>query len=141
MHVNSLSFSKVLHSIRCTISPKEVLCTGLFDSHDMEECSRWQKDLLAAHNRPSSPSALNTVVNQQHAGEEEEYGISSYTFFSTRPFHPQRLWKACHSPRLLCDNESNHPCSILRSKGFFWVGPKNPNPENLKPKILGDPWD
>ncbi|SKV93036.1 Hypothetical cobalamin synthesis protein P47K/CobW [Mycobacteroides abscessus subsp. massiliense] len=45
-----------------------------------------------------------------HTPETEEYGISSMTFRSDRPFHPQRLNAALEALQ-----------GLLRSKGFCWI--------------------
>ena len=46
-----------------------------------------------------------------HVPETEEYGISSFVYRSSRPFHPQRFWDYA---------QLNWP-GIVRVKGYFWL--------------------
>jgi G3E family GTPase len=71
----------------------EVLDTGLFDPVLAAEAPGWDEEIADGH-----------------TPETEEYGISSMTFRSDRPFHPQRLAEAL-----------GKMTRIVRSKGFCWI--------------------
>ena len=47
-----------------------------------------------------------------HSPETEEYGISSFVYRSSKPFHPQRF---------LDYVSRDFPTTIIRSKGIFWI--------------------
>ena len=51
------------------------------------------------------------VMRGDELPETEEYGISSFVFRSSSPFHPQRFWDFLHS---------DWP-GLLRSKGWFYL--------------------
>lgn len=71
-----------------------VLDTRLFDHERASQSAGWAKELAG-----------------EHTPETEEYGISSFVFRDSRPFHPERLHRflATEWP------------GVLRSKGFFWI--------------------
>lgn len=71
----------------------EVLGTGLFDPEAAAQTPGWDEEIADGH-----------------TPETEEYGISSMTFRSDRPFHPQRLGDAL-----------GQVTRVLRSKGFCWI--------------------
>lgn len=71
----------------------EVLGTGLFDPEAAARTPGWDEEIADGH-----------------TPETEEYGISSMTFRSDRPFHPQRLGDAL-----------GQVTRVLRSKGFCWI--------------------
>jgi G3E family GTPase len=83
------SFSKV--------DLKEILNTGLFDFDEASQGAGWIKEL-----------------NTEHEPETEEYGISSTVFRSSRPFHPERLWRYLNE---------QFPPNVIRTKGLFWIAP------------------
>ncbi|OAT66959.1 cobalamin biosynthesis protein CobW [Mycobacteroides immunogenum] len=70
-----------------------VLQTGLFDPELAAQTPGWDEEIADGH-----------------TPETEEYGISSMTFRSERPFHPQRLNTALENMQ-----------GLLRSKGFCWI--------------------
>ncbi|GAA3976275.1 GTP-binding protein [Hymenobacter antarcticus] len=75
---------------------EHVLNTGLFNFEEAEQGRGWQEELKKAHHTP----------------ESEEYGIGSFVFRDSRPFHPQRFWD------YIADG---WPGEVIRSKGLFWL--------------------
>ena len=58
---------------------------------------------------------LKSVLEAQE-NEDRPYDLATRVIKDERPFHPQRLWDACH----------NHlDQGIYRSKGFFWLSSRN----------------
>ncbi|EDM79253.1 Cobalamin synthesis protein/P47K [Plesiocystis pacifica SIR-1] len=73
-----------------------VLDTGSFDYDEAAASAGWIRELQG-----------------EHTPETEEYGISSFTYRTARPFDAEKLWAYLH------DDDSWR--GVLRSKGFFWV--------------------
>ncbi len=76
------------------IELKEVINTGRFDFERAQQSPRWALELSG-----------------KHTPETEAYGISSFVYRASLPFHPQRLMALFHSEWQ----------GILRSKGWFWL--------------------
>lgn len=92
--VRRLNPSAVITRTTHGVVPLEtVLCTGLFDPDLAAQAPGWDEEIANGH-----------------TPETEEYGISSMTFRSDRPFHPQRLAHVLDSLQ-----------GLLRSKGFCWI--------------------
>ncbi len=87
--------AKIIQTAFGKVDPKEILNTHLFDYDKAEQAAGWLKEL-----------------NKEHVPETEEYGISSFVFRASRPFHPGRFWKFINQ---------SWPSTILRSKGLFWL--------------------
>lgn len=87
--------AKIVKSSFSKVDLKEVLDTGLFDFEKSSMSAGWIKELQG-----------------EHIPETEEYGISSFVFRDSRPFHPDRL---------LENIENIWDDTILRSKGMFWI--------------------
>ncbi|MEE6169067.1 MULTISPECIES: GTP-binding protein [unclassified Mycolicibacterium] len=85
--------AKLIRTDHGVVGLGEVLDTGLFDPIAAADAPGWDEEIA-----------------EGHTPETEEYGISSMTFRSDRPFHPQRLSDAL--------GQMNR---ILRSKGFCWI--------------------
>ena len=73
-----------------------VLDTKLFDYQKAESSAGWIKELRG-----------------EHTPETEEYGISSFTYRSSKPFDAEKFYA-------FVSNKEKWE-GILRSKGFFWV--------------------
>ncbi|MEM7297269.1 MAG: GTP-binding protein [Bacteroidota bacterium] len=92
--------AKIIRTSHSKINPKEILNTGLFDYEIAEQSAGWQKELELAQKGIG------------HNPETEEYGISSFVYQNTRPFHPQRFLEYV---------SRDFPSTIIRSKGIFWI--------------------
>ncbi|AEF42165.1 GTP-binding protein [Hoyosella subflava] len=90
--------ARILRTSHGMVALDEVLATGLFDREQAWEAPGWAEELAAGH-----------------TPETEEYGISSVTFRSDRPFHPERLAEAIQGFT-----------GLLRSKGFCWLASRHP---------------
>jgi G3E family GTPase len=88
--------ARILKTTHSKINPKEILHTGLFDYEKAESSAGWIQELNKAERTP----------------ETEEYGISSFVFRSSKPFHPQRFWDYL---------TEGYPSNIIRAKGLFWI--------------------
>ncbi|MCZ4222764.1 GTP-binding protein [Pedobacter rhodius] len=86
-------YAKIHNTLFGEINPSLILNTGLFDFESASESAGWKKEL-----------------EEIHIPETEEYGISSTVFCSTKPFHPERLWRYINQ---------EFPQTIIRSKGIF----------------------
>ncbi|MBN3510800.1 GTP-binding protein [Mycolicibacterium nivoides] len=85
--------AKLIRTDHGVVDIGEVLGTGLFDPQAAAQTPGWDEEIADGH-----------------TPETEEYGISSMTFRSDRPFHPQRLGDAL-----------GQVTRVLRSKGFCWI--------------------
>ena len=92
--------AEVVCTQRSVLPLNLVLNTGRFNLMEARKAPGWMKELWG-----------------EHVPETEEYGITSFTFLSRRPFHPARLHAALN-PK--ADQESLLH-SVVRSKGFVWL--------------------
>ena len=88
--------AKIIPTTRGKVALENVLDTGLFDYHKAASSAGWIRELQG-----------------EHTPETEEYGISSFTYRTRRPFDAEKLWAFLH-------DDANWR-GVLRSKGFFWV--------------------
>jgi G3E family GTPase len=88
--------ARIQTATRGQVELESVLDTGLFDYEKAANSAAWIRELAG-----------------EHTPETEEYGISSFTYRTPRPFDAAKLWAFFHDD----DNWSG----VLRSKGFFWV--------------------
>ncbi len=88
--------AQILPTTRGEVPLQSVLDTGAFDYERAANSAGWIRELQG-----------------EHTPETEEYGISSFTYRTARPFDAEKLWAFIH------DDESWR--GVLRSKGFFWV--------------------
>ncbi|QPC46482.1 GTP-binding protein [Mangrovibacillus cuniculi] len=90
--------AKIYPTSQAKIELNKILHTNLFDFDKASQGAGWIKEL-----------------NNEHVPESEEYGISSFVFRASKPFHPERLM-----------NWMNQwPMEIVRSKGFLWLATRN----------------
>lgn len=92
--------ARLIRAVRGQIDPNQILNTGLFNFDEVSTSAGWMRELEAP----------------EHIPETDEYGISSFVYRRTRPFHPGRLsdWL----------NE-NWPACVLRAKGFLWLATRS----------------
>lgn len=84
----------VLQAKRSVVPLSAILNTGRFSMEEAEEHDSW------------------LATPRLHAGSEaKEYGIGSFAFTATRPFHPARLHR-------FVEYELD---AVLRSKGLAWI--------------------
>lgn len=88
--------ARIIQSEFSKVNPKEILNTGLFNFDEAQMSAGWQREL----------------EQESHTPETEEYGISSFVFRNSKPFHPERLWNYLNK---------DYPQSIIRAKGLFWL--------------------
>lgn len=93
----------VLVSTKSQIPLDQVLGTGRFQFSEAQESSQWL-----------------TVPRGTEETETEEYGISSFVYQRSRPFHPQRIWEAVN-----VDMEDGLFKGVLRSKGVSWIASRH----------------
>ena len=86
--------AKVIRTTYGEIDPSAILHTGRFDFEKASAAAGWLQELNNTHHTP----------------ETEEYGIGSFVYTRTLPFHPARFKKWA----------DHLPLSIVRSKGFIW---------------------
>ena len=88
--------AKTLMATRGQVPLACVLDTGLFDYDRAASSAGWIRELQG-----------------EHTPETEEYGISSFTYRTPKPFDAEKLWAFL--------NDDQNWRGVLRSKGFFWV--------------------
>ena len=90
--------AKIIQTVNSQVELETILNTGLFDFEKASQAAGWIKEL-----------------NEEHIPETEEYGISSFVYRRSKPFHPERFktWL------------DNWPGEIVRAKGFFWLASRN----------------
>jgi len=86
--------ARIVKAERGRVPMSQLLGTGLYDVEAAAEMPGWIKELKG-----------------EHIPETLEYGISSFVFRATRPFHPARLMPVVVMGFAGC----------LRSKGFLWL--------------------
>ncbi|MEM9387053.1 MAG: zinc metallochaperone GTPase ZigA [Pseudomonadota bacterium] len=88
--------ARILPATQGRVPLQSVLDTGLFDYDKAASSAGWIRELQG-----------------EHVPETEEYGVSSFTYRTSKPFDAEKL------AAFLAD-ETNW-LGVLRSKGFFWV--------------------
>ena len=86
----------IIPTSRSQVPLERVLDTKLFDYEKAESSAGWIRELQG-----------------EHTPETEEYGITSFTYRTPKPFDANKL-------KAFIENDENWN-GILRSKGFFWV--------------------
>ena len=88
--------AEIIPTTRSQVPLERVLNTGLFNYEEAESSAGWIREL-----------------NGEHTPETEEYGISSFTYKTAKPFDAEKLWAFF--------GKDENWRGVLRSKGFFWV--------------------
>jgi G3E family GTPase len=118
--------AKIIRTSYGKIDPKLILNTKLFNYEEAEQAAGWQRELELAQK------------GIEHTPETEEYGISSFVFRNSRPFHPTRFLEYI---------SNDFPSTIVRSKGLFWIASRPDNAilwsqagGSLKAEVYGRWW-
>ncbi|KJE34868.1 4-hydroxytetrahydrobiopterin dehydratase [Thalassospira sp. HJ] len=88
--------AEVIETSNSIVVPEKILNTGRFDFDRAQSHPLWAKELHGF---------------ADHVPETEEYGIKSFTFRTSLPFHPERFHAFINS---------EWP-GVLRAKGHFWL--------------------
>ncbi|MBC08487.1 zinc metallochaperone GTPase ZigA [Thalassospira sp.] len=88
--------AEVIETSNSIVVPEKILNTGRFDFDRAQSHPLWAKELYGF---------------ADHVPETEEYGIKSFTFRTSLPFHPERFHAFINS---------EWP-GVLRAKGHFWL--------------------
>ncbi|MGO4543483.1 GTP-binding protein [Paenibacillus sp. 2TAB23] len=97
--------AKLIRASRGEIDPKAILNTSLFDFEEASQSAGWMKEMAAP----------------AHTPETEEYGIASFVYERTKPFHPQRLMEWMEE----------WPEEVVRAKGMVWLATRNDYAQSL----------
>jgi G3E family GTPase len=92
------SSAKIIQTNHSKVELKEIINSGRFDFAKASQSPLWLKTLLG-----------------EESSESDEFGITSFCYKNSRPFHPQRFF----------DLVNNKLSGILRSKGSFWLAHVN----------------
>lgn len=88
--------AKIIPISQGQVEIDEILNTGLFDFARAKQAPGWLKEMRG-----------------EHVPETEEYGISSFSYTSRLPFHPEKFFE-------FLNNTDKHG-KLIRSKGYFWL--------------------
>ena len=98
--------ARILETTQSNVpSWKTVMGTGLFSMSQAEQHPEWLQEARIG----------------EHVPETLEYGISSFTYRSLRPFHPVRLFETLHAMA----NHDGPFRDVLRAKGLVWLATRS----------------
>ena len=89
--------AKILETDYCEVPIEKIINTNSFDLEKAENHPLWSKELYDFKN---------------HTPETEEYGITSFVYYSKLPFNPDKFMNFI--------NNEQWP-GVIRAKGFFWL--------------------
>ncbi|CAM4506511.1 MAG: Putative metal chaperone YciC [Legionella sp.] len=84
----------LVKSIYGVVELKSLLETKLFDEEKAAQSAGWAKE-----------------IRGEHIPETETYGINSFVYRASKPFHPQRFYEFLESDW----------GNVIRAKGYFWL--------------------
>ncbi|GAB3057056.1 GTP-binding protein [Salinicoccus sesuvii] len=93
--------AEIIRSINTEVPLSKVLNTNKFDYESASMSAGWLRELEEGH--------------ENHTPETDEYGISSFVYRRTLPFHPKRFDDFLHTM----------PDDIVRAKGLAWLASRN----------------
>lgn len=91
--------AQIIRTTHGRVDARELLNTNRFDFEKASMSAGWLRELQLA----------------KHTPETEEYGIGSFVYRRTLPFHPERLAQWLE----------NWPAEIVRAKGMMWLATRN----------------
>lgn len=94
--------ARFIETDHAKVDPSQIINTHLFDFETAADSAGWIKELTSGGHHTHTP-------------ETEEYGISSFVYHRTLPFHPARFYNW---------SQSMDP-SIVRAKGIAWLANYN----------------
>ncbi|MEE2642622.1 MAG: zinc metallochaperone GTPase ZigA [Planctomycetota bacterium] len=95
--------AEVVTTTESRVPLASILGTGRFQLSEAEEMPQWL-----------------SVPRGEEETETDEYGITSFVYRRTRPFHPMRLNDAFSG-----DLDNGLFSGVLRSKGLMWIASRN----------------
>lgn len=92
------------------VSPDDILGTGRFDFDETGNSAGWIQRLKGGEDETRGHEDGHDH-DHEHRHPDEKYGISSFVYRRSRPFHPSRLKEFL----------DDLPDSVVRAKGFVWL--------------------
>ena len=91
--------AEIVHTQYSNIDLKKVLNTKVFDFEEAQQSEKWIEEM--------SRTASNLKTS-----EVDEYGVSSFSYKSRKPFHPEKLFELMKTHTFK---------DVLRGKGYIWL--------------------
>ncbi|KAK0534679.1 hypothetical protein OC834_001803 [Tilletia horrida] len=99
--VSKEHLAKVKQLVR-TLNPEAHLIESIHGHIDL-------KQILNTHSFSYTKAAMSAgwlkSLNEEVTPETEEYGVGTFVYAQRRPFHPERLWKACRNVFVVIQTE------------------------------------
>ena len=109
----------------------EILCT---EHGQLEPALLLGQGRFSLRKAQEHPQWLKEAREHEHTPETVEYGISSFIYTATRPFHPKRLHTALASQHFRVAKRAGRAGPLgrlVRLKGFAWLATRNKRQINL----------
>lgn len=97
--------AKLIRTEHGNVAPSEILNTGLFHFDEASVSAGWMQEM----EKPA------------HTPETEEYGITSFVYERSKPFHPERLMRWMQ----------DWPTEVVRAKGMVWLATRPAHAQSL----------